>query len=233
MGHTKLHAIGGADHNPDTLANINAKVSDLIATYGGLRDIGIGTAAQRPAAGTAGRLWIATDTYAVSRDNGSAWEHSDGLISATASVAGTTLTLTPPATLTKGVWQFVASIRSLDTNAAMSLFVNGDTTTSNYRCGRTFSSQSTASGEQISDTVTMLTDINTWGTITGTLIITDESVHILAQVLRTRASAATSGRQMVYSAYHISATNVSSIQMTSSVADKIDAGSFISMWRKA
>jgi len=68
------HALGGAAHSADTLANLNTKISDLIATYGAVRDIGIGTAAQRPAAAVANRFWFATDTLVLSRDNGAAWE---------------------------------------------------------------------------------------------------------------------------------------------------------------
>lgn len=71
------HNIGGAKHNADTLANLNTKVSDLIATFGGIRDIGIGTLAQRPAAGTANRFWWATDNDLFYFDDGAAWDTID------------------------------------------------------------------------------------------------------------------------------------------------------------
>jgi hypothetical protein len=58
----------------DTLANLNTKISDLIATYGGIRDFGIGTLAQRPSAGTSGRFWWATDTDILYYDNGASWD---------------------------------------------------------------------------------------------------------------------------------------------------------------
>jgi len=67
------HNLGGAEHNADTLANLNLKVSDLIATYGGLRDFGIGTLAQRPAFGTANRFFWTTDELKLYHDTGSAW----------------------------------------------------------------------------------------------------------------------------------------------------------------
>lgn len=68
------HNLGGAEHNSDTIANLNSKVSDIIATYGGIRDIGIGTLAQRPIAGTANRFWWATDNDILYYDNGTTWD---------------------------------------------------------------------------------------------------------------------------------------------------------------
>lgn len=72
--HNQVHAFCGSDHSADTLANLNLKVSDLMATYGGLRDFGIGTLAQRPAAGTANRFWWATDNDLLYYDNGASWD---------------------------------------------------------------------------------------------------------------------------------------------------------------
>ena len=57
-----------------TLAELNAAISDLIGTYGAVRDIGIGKASHRPAAGTAGRFWWNTDSKELERDTGTAWE---------------------------------------------------------------------------------------------------------------------------------------------------------------
>lgn len=75
MSHTDKHTLGGtAHHEVDTLGNLNAIISDLIATYGGIRDIGIGTLAQRPAFGTANRLFYTTDEQNLYRDTGAAWE---------------------------------------------------------------------------------------------------------------------------------------------------------------
>lgn len=68
------HDLGGAQHDADTLSNLNSKISNLIATYGGIRDVGVGTLAQRPAASVANRLWYATDKKTLSRDTGSTWE---------------------------------------------------------------------------------------------------------------------------------------------------------------
>jgi hypothetical protein len=68
------HALAGADHTADLLANLNSKVSDLIATYGGIRDFGVGVVANRPAFGTANRFWWATDELLLYRDTGAAWE---------------------------------------------------------------------------------------------------------------------------------------------------------------
>jgi hypothetical protein len=72
--HDQAHALAGADHTADSLANLNSKINTLIATYGGVRDIGIGTIAQRPAAGTANRFWWATDEKLFYRDNGVSWD---------------------------------------------------------------------------------------------------------------------------------------------------------------
>ena len=68
------HALGGSAHSADTIANFNSKISDLIATYGGIRDIGVGTLVQRPAFGTANRFFWTTDEQKLYRDTGSAWE---------------------------------------------------------------------------------------------------------------------------------------------------------------
>jgi len=74
MSHTDKHTLGGtAHHDPDTLANLNALISGLT---GALRDIGIGPLSSRPAAGTADRLWFATDQLALYRDTGTVWEAS-------------------------------------------------------------------------------------------------------------------------------------------------------------
>ena len=70
----QAHDIGGAIHNADTLANLNSKISDLIATYGAIRDIGVGTLAQRPAAGTTGRFYWANDNDLFYYDNGAGWD---------------------------------------------------------------------------------------------------------------------------------------------------------------
>lgn len=68
------HLLGSASHTADTLANVNTKISDLIATYGAIRDIGVGTNAQKPAAGDAGRFFWETDTDALFYDNGATWD---------------------------------------------------------------------------------------------------------------------------------------------------------------
>lgn len=68
------HTLGGASHTADTLSNLNTKINDLIATYGAIRDIGVGTDVQRPAAATAGRFWWATDSDKLYYDNGATWD---------------------------------------------------------------------------------------------------------------------------------------------------------------
>jgi len=73
------HALGGSAHSADTIANLNTKISNLIATYGGLRDIGVGTLVQRPAFGTANRFFWTTDEQKLYRDTGSAWETLAGI----------------------------------------------------------------------------------------------------------------------------------------------------------
>ena len=79
--HNQAHDFAGGDHNPDSLADLNSKINDLIATYGGVRDIGVGTLAQRPAAGTTNRFFWATDERILYRDNGSTWDpHASGFI---------------------------------------------------------------------------------------------------------------------------------------------------------
>lgn len=90
----KTHNLGGAEHGADTLANLNAKVSDATLddssasrtptahktthqSGGGDEVVGIllqGTAVGRPAAGTANRFYLATDTMELSRDNGITWD---------------------------------------------------------------------------------------------------------------------------------------------------------------
>jgi len=73
MPHNKTHGLGSSDHTSATVAQLNALISNLIATYGGLRDIGVGTLAQRPAFGTANRFWWATDNQQLYRDAGTVW----------------------------------------------------------------------------------------------------------------------------------------------------------------
>jgi len=77
MSHTDKHALGAtAHHDADTLANLSAIISDLTATYGGIRDICIGTNAQRTAlvGFVANRFFYETDTKDLYRDTGAAWE---------------------------------------------------------------------------------------------------------------------------------------------------------------
>lgn len=71
---TNPHATDLGNLGTGTLAELNALITDLIATYGAVRDIGVGTIAQRPAAGTAGRFWWATDNDLLYYDNGVSWD---------------------------------------------------------------------------------------------------------------------------------------------------------------
>jgi len=63
------HSLGSATHTADTLAALNAKVSD-----GTLVDVTAGLAGSRPAASIVGRFYFSTDTGNWSRDNGSTWD---------------------------------------------------------------------------------------------------------------------------------------------------------------
>lgn len=64
---------GGLANAADlTVAQTIAMLSALVTT-GGVVSISAGTAATRPAAGTAGRVYLATDTGEISRDTGAVW----------------------------------------------------------------------------------------------------------------------------------------------------------------
>jgi hypothetical protein len=60
-----------AGTNPTTLAGYN--ITDAIQNAGTVKSAQSGTNAAKPAAGTAGRIYIATDTQQVLFDNGAAW----------------------------------------------------------------------------------------------------------------------------------------------------------------
>lgn len=64
---------GGGGSSFSTLAQLNALITDLIPTYGGVRDIGVGTLAQRPTAGTSNRFFYTTDENKLYRDTGATW----------------------------------------------------------------------------------------------------------------------------------------------------------------
>ncbi|MEK2646552.1 tail fiber domain-containing protein [Bdellovibrio sp. BCCA] len=77
---------------PTTLAGYG--ITDGIENYGGTPGIKSGTDTSKGAAGTAGRLYVATDTQKIYRDNGSTWDLlSSGAASGVTSVGtGTGLT---------------------------------------------------------------------------------------------------------------------------------------------
>lgn len=56
------------------LADLEARLTDLIPGYGGVRDIGVGTLAQRPAPGTPNKFFWTTDERQLYRDTGTEWE---------------------------------------------------------------------------------------------------------------------------------------------------------------
>lgn len=58
--------------NPTTLADYG--ITDAVKNNGGAVSLQENTAASRPAAGTAGALYFATDTKRLSRDNGTGWD---------------------------------------------------------------------------------------------------------------------------------------------------------------
>jgi hypothetical protein len=57
----------------DLTAAQAAALIGAITSTGGVVSISAGTAASRPAAGVAGRVWLATDTGEISRDTGAVW----------------------------------------------------------------------------------------------------------------------------------------------------------------
>lgn len=65
--HKSSHASGGAD--AITPADIGA-----VANAGSTPSIQAGADSSKPAAGTAGRIYIATDTFKIYRDNGTSWD---------------------------------------------------------------------------------------------------------------------------------------------------------------
>lgn len=89
---------------------VTAAQAVAVANTGGTPSIESAAAASRPAAATAGRIFIATDTLEISRDNGATWDDlvgadlvaiealaTNGLLSRTAAGAFSTRTLTAPA----------------------------------------------------------------------------------------------------------------------------------------
>ncbi|NCN95197.1 MAG: hypothetical protein GW917_00575, partial [Bdellovibrionales bacterium] len=61
-----------AGTNPTTLSGFG--ITDSVRNVGGTPSIESGLDASKPAAGTAGRLYISTDTQSISRDNGATWD---------------------------------------------------------------------------------------------------------------------------------------------------------------
>jgi len=61
-----------AASNPDTLSGYG--ITDAMSNGAGTPSVTSGTFAGRPAAGTAGRLYVATDTYQMFRDTGAVWD---------------------------------------------------------------------------------------------------------------------------------------------------------------
>jgi hypothetical protein len=61
---------------PTTLVGYG--ITDAVTNLGGTPSAQTGTLANRPAAGTAGRLYIATDDHNIYQDTGSAWAHLGG-----------------------------------------------------------------------------------------------------------------------------------------------------------
>lgn len=68
------HDTSLANLNTGLLSDLNALVTDLMTTYGGIRDIGIGALADRPSANDATKFWWATDYQILYRANGTLWE---------------------------------------------------------------------------------------------------------------------------------------------------------------
>ncbi len=67
-----------AEYRVPTTTKVNGLISthaDVLETHG----ISAGVAASRPAAGTAGKYYFATDTSVWARDNGATWDEVSGL----------------------------------------------------------------------------------------------------------------------------------------------------------
>lgn len=81
-------------------------ITDAVSNTGGVPSIQSGLASARPAAGTNGRLYLATDTFAVSRDNGTSWDTVTPAYTGdvTKAAGGTALTLATIAGLTAGAY---------------------------------------------------------------------------------------------------------------------------------
>jgi len=97
---------------PTTLSGYG--ITDAVKNLGGTAGLQEGTDAAKPSAGTSGRIYVATDTFKIYRDNGSSWDTvasaaGTGVTSVTASAplsssGGTTpnLTISSATTSTNG-----------------------------------------------------------------------------------------------------------------------------------
>lgn len=151
---------------------------------------------------------------------------------ATAGSAVTTLTLTPSATLTDGIYEVDISILSGGpTSNLFSFYINGDTTTSNYRFGfiLCLSGSGSAYFESGTGINAFVCDENE--TIFVRMNIAIKNGNVIWNGTQAEYRADNIGRTGVVSGYHISATEVTSLQITASVASDILTGSFITLRR--
>lgn len=152
---------------------------------------------------------------------------------ATAESAVTTLTLTPSATLTDGIYAIDIGILSAGpTSTLHSFYINADTTASNYRYGAVVSlgaAGGNAYYENGSAASYWATDDGAVLHIGGTLMV--KNGLVTGRLISTTYRSDNTSRVVVQCFRHQSATTVTSIQMTASVASDINTGSFISLRR--
>ena len=85
-----------AGSNPTTLSGYG--ITNGVVNAGGTTSVAEGLDASKPSAGTAGRIYVATDTFKVYRDNGTSWD----TISSAAGSGGTVTSITAGTGLSGG-----------------------------------------------------------------------------------------------------------------------------------
>jgi hypothetical protein len=144
---------------------------------------------------------------------------------ATATAGGTTTTLTCTYTLTAGKnYRFRAKIISALNTQTMNFFINGDTTTGNYRRGINVSSNTHADDSSVVGMV-----IDTSGNIAifdGTISVFNSLPSWTVATLGVRSTS----RSGWSGCWHSTETTVTSVQITSSSANGIAANSIIEIW---
>lgn len=161
---------------------------------------------------------------AVGTASSADWQFAQGTTFTSGEVSGgavtTVSTGTIPALIDGAEYLFCAKIKAAGTSV-LRFFINGDTTLTNYRRGFISSN-----GSALDSSTTLSCAVNAIGdmsTISGRIRVVNSRVHMEAVSL----SYISSGRCLSQTSYHISETNVTSIQVTSDTASHIDNGSEI------